>query len=361
MRTHWFVPEEMATALAAAKTDLGTARQALKDSDAKGASDAVAAALTRFADLSGQVQTWVVKAENLLDALADPERQVPAGLAEGLKASVEHVRGLLDAIPDPGTAPDADGLIQALDAVDKARRGARLILLRLAGGLETVLVAVQAALDGSPLLDLKAYSDAQEKAKQSIEELRAVEAPEDGTDEVVRALGGFDGDLRRGLLTQVSAEEGKQAVEEKLDQRLYGEAAREVARQLVATQPDDRARDFHVMVAAPQPGGVAPPGVTWQGIAGARQLFPQWDALPPVLNLAPGALGDARLRVASELWKITLLRTALVALGLLLLSLALYRDRIGTWNDVAEVFFWAFGTDVTVDAFWNAAKTLKKT
>jgi hypothetical protein len=96
---------------------------------------------------------------------------------------------------------------------------------------------------------------------------------------------------------------------------------------------------------------------SWAGIQLER---PAWAGSGEPLNLSPGFIEAARARIEQELLRVTVLRTGLVWVGLLGLGYLLYHDRPGTLQDFAEVFFWGFGTDVTVDAFWNAAKGYKK-
>ncbi len=98
----------------------------------------------------------------------------------------------------------------------------------------------------------------------------------------------------------------------------------------------------------------------WPGIGLLHPELPFWKAPRLSLDLSPGGLAEARAGILQELGRVTGLRTALTWIGLLWLAYVLFHDKAGTVNDFAEVFFWGFGTDVTVDAFWNAAKGFKK-
>ncbi|MFL6196141.1 MAG: hypothetical protein ACJ75H_18320 [Thermoanaerobaculia bacterium] len=361
-KTRWNLPVEMTAALAKVEPGLQKAREALKGSNATAASEAVRGALDQLADLPEAIRGWINEAGSVIDGLAD--LPVPSNLRDGLKASADHARTLLDAIPDPGTQPESAALKAALDAVHAARGDLRRLFSRLETGLGLTLSRVGETLKAETMPDQPALDATLLEAKQAAGLLsKAVETPETAVANVmVPALEGFDRALSRGLLAQVAAGDPRKAVQTQLDRQAYGEAAREVLRQIAAAKPKVHGEGT-IKGDAPEtaPAAAKPPTVPgWSEIPAARWVLAEWTSAITPLDLAPGTIESTRGHIETELGWITAVRTVLVAIGLLLVGLVLFRDKVGSWNDVAEVVLWAFGIDVTVDAFWAAAKTLKK-
>jgi hypothetical protein len=283
----------------------------------------------------------------------------------GLKASVLRIRGLVDGVPDPGVPPAAfESLSQSLEAIHKARINAHELLLRIKPWIETMLTDVETALrpispaGDDPLKDLRA------PVEKWLTDLAAAAAvPETATLPVRALFVGLDAALRGLLLSKIPAQTDPKTVQAKLDQQDYGGAAREVvrilqtARAAVARNEGAVLGDLEIPA---EPAGGAVPLHPWSGTASLGPGLPGWSSPALALDLSPGALGTTRTRIVEELAQVTWIRTALTWVGLLWLALVMFHDKAGTLQDFAEVFFWGFGTDVTVDAFWNAAKGYKK-
>lgn len=238
-------------------------------------------------------------------------------------------------------------------------------------GLTQEIESWQASMEGL-LQTLESASSTQSPLKtgfeKSVQRVRAllVEVPdpgvEPGFEALVRTVEGIDRVRRnaRRLLLELRARleallAGKEGAREQLEAlriaaavpESAGEAVKKALSMLKASGEGRLYGDL----------GDDKKASSWAGIQLER---PAWAGPGETLNLSPGFIKAARLRIEQELWRVTALRTGLVWVGLLGLGYLLYQDRPGTLQDFAEVFFWGFGTDVTVDAFWNAAKGYKK-
>jgi hypothetical protein len=379
LETRWRVPPELAEPLAAAPPCLAAARHALADTDAGMARSAVGEARSHLAAaLPGRIDAWRVTAFDLLTVLDAPELAVPAAMLPGLQASTERVRGLLNGIGDLPPEPTLEQLEGALAGVDGARHAARLLLLEMRSWPQATLVEVDRTLLPAPLAVAAAVVALRGRAAELLRVLAAVaEAPEGRAQELGAALANLGDAWRVALLAQLGkvAAEDRAAVGEKLDRHLYAEAARETARLLrAAARPRPAKKEgriqgdvsFAAAEGAAEPAAAAGvPGFAafWQGILGFG-FEPPAAAAPaarPRLDLTPAGLAVTRVHLERELARVKALRFVLTATGVVVLSFVIFGDKfVGTVADFAGIFFWAFGTDVTVDAFWNAAKGYKK-
>ena len=364
VETKWFLPADLEGERQKARPDLADARSALLQSDAGKAEASLQSARDHLGDLPGVIRDWQNSLEGLLQTLELPALPVPAAMQAGLKASVLRLRGLVDGIPDPGVPPAAfESLSQSLEAIHKARINAHELLLRIKPWIETMLADVEAALrpispaGDDPLRDLRAPV---EKWLKDLEAAAAV--PETATLPVRALFTGLDDALRGLLLSKIPPADSK-TVKAKLDQQDYGGAAREVVRILQTARAAVAGDEGNVLgdleIPAESAGGAVPLR-PWPGTAGLGLGLPGWSSPALALDLSPGALGTTRTSIVQELAQVTWIRTALTWVGLLWLALVMFHDKAGTLQDFAEVFFWGFGTDVTVDAFWSAAKGYKK-
>ena len=368
VETPWLLPEELDTARGKARQDLGDARSALLESDAQAAGDAQRSAQQNLAPLAGLIRDWPITLEEILDALDSTALPVPDFMQARFKEAVKRVRSLLDELSDPGVTPGFEALSQVLEAVHKARTGARQLLLRIKPGIETTLDDVEAALRPisppgvePPLRGVRAQADAW------LRDLAAAAAvPETATPAVQALFAGLDAALKPLLLGLAPPGDGRKAVEGKLDQQAYADAAREVARQAQAARvaaaqaPEEEGAMLGNLLVVEKEEEVPSPSL-WTGLERLRLELPSWTAPRLPFDLSPGGLAATRAGILQELGWVTGLRTGLTWIGLLWLAFLLFHDKAGTLQDYAEVFFWGFGTDVTVDAFWNAAKGYKKT
>jgi len=335
VETPWFLSEDLETARAQARKDLGDARSALLESDDLAAEQALLAARKGLAALPERIRDWSLSLEDLLDTLESPALPVSATMQAGLKESVTRLRSLVNDIPDPGVTPVFETLSQALEAVHKVRVSARQLLLKIKPGIETTLAEVTAALrpisppGADPLAGLRAQAEAW------LNELAAAAAvPESATPAVWALFVGLDTGLRKLLLDRIPIGGDPKEVQAELDQRAYGDAAHRVVLlvQAMQTHPSEGV----VLGELDIQRDVVAPAASWSGIGGLRVDLPSWSTPRLLIDLSPGGIAATRSRILAELQEVTMLRTVLTWIGLLWL------------------------TFVTVDAFWNAAKGYKK-
>src|SRR5262249_32879442 len=73
-------------------------------------------------------------------------------------------------------------------------------------------------------------------------------------------------------------------------------------------------------------------------------------------------LAEQRARTMSELFRDRLLQTVLAGALISIAGYLIFEEKfIGNVQDVAGIFFWAFGIDITVDALLQTARGFKKT
>jgi hypothetical protein len=363
----WFVPGEMTEILTRGAAGLTAARQILLQNNAKDATTELNSAQEMLEEnLASPIRQWPGDISRLLRILSDPDLPLPVMMAPWLTASLQTVSGLLSGVNDPGPAPDLPTLEQSLGAVHKARSGVQQLLLGIKDWPTDTLVEVEEVLSPALLKDtgaVKALGSTATEFLQTLDDLAKV--PESGNSDRSLASGllKLANAWRAALVAQVAPEQ-QAAILEKLAAHDYRSAARQAVQDL-QTVAAVRQADQEGAEEAPRNLLQRMPALDREtaygrGVAGLQMGLPGLSAARPGLDLSPARIEAGRLLVAQELKRVTALRTTLVWVGVIGLSFLLFRDKIGTVQDFAEVFFWGFGTDITADAFWNAAKGFKK-
>ncbi|WP_331123982.1 hypothetical protein [Longimicrobium sp.] len=357
----WTLPMALAEPLS--KMDLAAARASLDVRDAGGALVATRAQRTQLLQaLRPPIRAWAGDQHRWLGALASLRLPLPAAVAEPLRTMVSRV---LPALPPVDPLPDditADGLYQLLGSVDAVRAYEARELARVPEWLGQTAAEVIAILRTAPAPDVAALDRLHAAVEDFARHLRDAPSPEDALRAVADpvALGQAFRQAVEAQLAQVNASDQPSIIAQ-LDQHAYLEAAQATlgaARKAKAERDGsplgDRQEAGPEHTPAPRSNEAAPLVMT-----SAAPLVQR--IVQPAVAMAV-SLDQLRARSKNEIAQDSFARWAVVAAALLAIGYLTFAPTyLGTFRDLFTIFMWAFGLNVTVEAFATESARFKPT
>jgi hypothetical protein len=277
---------------------------------------------------------------------------------------VAEARELLDGAADLGGNPALEDMFAALEATHRARARLSGLLGKLGRWLQYEAEETVRALRKTTPPDEPPVRAVEEAAAELTKELAAMKEPEEApallTPERLRGLNETWRDaVEKQLAGTAFLDEERAKVITLLDGRNYAAAAQ--AAQVVITQKRRKmlgtARGGAGESAAEAAASTSTPPA--EAARAADNAPPSPATLPRVLRaeVIPPPVLPSRAQTYRELLREKFLLFALSGVGIALVGYLLFEGRfVGTFADLAVVFLWAFGIDVTVDAFVRVAK-----
>jgi hypothetical protein len=277
-----------------------------------------------------------------LDTLMNSSLPWPAPMADKLKPVVEDVKGAVSSITnDPKVLPP-DQLLQAVHvSVEKLRGFSAGLWSGISPIVREVLDTLRAGRKDPASL---------ERLQEVLAALKQRWTGDVEPDELAKNLPQDARQILTALIEAIRANtkpETKEQTEQLLAQRDYIQAATQaVTEQTALGLVDERMRAA---------GTLFPSGLG----ATMPRLEPQAFTAPEPRLFTSVEQIEARTR--KQLWKDQLLQKGLLAVALSLGAYIVFeKSFVGTVNDYAALLFWAFGTDVTVDAVTALSASRKK-
>lgn len=342
---------------------LEEARLEFRKDNIKGALGKIESIRDRLAgELQQPVTAWRASLEACLDELSKADALLPAAVIPKLSAAVETFKPSLSQVAGVNPNATAEQISQTLAAVGTAQMNAKELMIRLGTLLQVTATSVISVLEQAQIPDPAAVGHLSD-AMTGFNEKAAfrVDQPEKALQELLNDLAELHEAWRDTLLKQIpdAAEKDIEAVEEMIKNRNYEDAARKVV-QIIKEKEINEGKllgDLPAVAAdlASMASGMAPP------FAGAVLA-----AAPAVVTRIERVeetgepLEVLRARTRGELFRDTLWQTVLVGALITLVGYVLFEGKfVGTTQDLAGIFFWAFGLDITVDALLQVAKGIK--
>jgi hypothetical protein len=363
LTTPWSLPASITQVLANLRDDLPDVRANL-DQGAVGESSQTLKDLSQqlINQVTGPVSDFRVWFGNLA-LLSSPEITLPASVAALLKQAIEAMRPLLQKVTSVSATVTLSELKGIFQAIHDVRVNTRELLLQLAEWLDDALNRVKAELgDGSLAAPEKLHAlEARVSAlvtgirNEADNVERALELLSPGT---LVELDRYWRDAIEGQMVTFNTAQKKQ-VTDLLDERKYSEAAAVVAKTILA----NKAREGSAL------GGAGKAVAAAHALTPAAAWFPRAQSLETAAGLGVRLLrgggsfivpGLTRVQTLMQLALAKFFQFVIIGLGILIVGYLLFADKfVGTFADMAGVFLWAFGLDVTIDAFVGAAKATR--
>lgn len=289
-------------------------------------------------------------------------RYLPDSVSAALSKDVDEAQALLVQAGDLHDDPALEKFSEALGAAHKARARVSNLYGKLRRWLQYEADEVVKALRRTTPPDVAAVEGLEKAAADFTKDLAALTEPEGAATLLTpERLSDLDSALRDAVEKQVAGSkftgEKRAKLTPLLDVRKYAEAARaayfiiEQKRRTMLSGARDRVEPEITSAAVspppadsgPAPEGPPVPLATPSCILRAEQI--------------PGQVDPGISRTYSELLREKFLLFALSGLGIALVGYLLFEAKfVGTFADMAGIFLWAFGLDVTVDTVVRIAK-----
>jgi hypothetical protein len=330
--TEWALPASLEAAFTDARAALVTAKRDLDLDDVDRARDAQLEAERRLrGSIVEELARWKGDVRSLTDMIAEPP-PVPASIADTVDQTVKDVRASLDALPDAADAQPAATLPlldKSVRAVDRLRR----VLLTTQVEVNAVRARIADRLADAELLEraLRNYGEIANAAEANPQQIR------DRYRELIESL--------RDVVSRANPADETEGL---IAQGRYLDAVPQPAAKETALGGDvatTTAPALLTLFALDPHGG--PPRASATA-AGARVR----EALPSSKTL--------RRRAATTLFAAWFLQWLITSAFAVAVAFWLFSEGWdGTWNDILEVFIWAFALDVSANTLieqWRGAQ-----
>jgi uncharacterized protein YneF (UPF0154 family) len=365
-QVHWSMPESVKSEMKSFDVPLQEIRQQL---DASNVAAAVAGLQVINSGLAAKVYPLIEKWRNGLTAYLDilsSTDALPAPVRVKLTMAVGTLSLTLGAVqPDPSNTTTAS-LKALFTALDKSYRGATKLMDDLELWLNSSAKDVIAGLQQQKVQDPAALTLLAKAVEEATSKFVAgVTDPQKEAGQLSQNLQKLEQAFRAAVEKQIPAgatDAELLAITQALDGHLYLEAARAVVQIIIRLKPVKPSEGTALGTA---PHAIAPalapelmlkewslPEGLSMGMTSWLMLGPRDHSLPPI--------DKAIVRTWRSLILERLLRSLLVGVGITVVGFFLYYDSfVGTPKELAAMFFWAFGLDISVEALIKTAPNLK--
>jgi hypothetical protein len=307
-------------------------------------------------DLKEAIRQWQENIRSYLEALKAIKKGISAPVKDAFAKMVDQEVTPVIVPPTLNTtAPAAAEVVQALRDAVIARRHVIDVLRKLDQAIETNAADAKKIVSDSRLAGdvpaklTAAISKLEESVANFVSTVDSIAGdPEGAAAKLDSQLADMNDAWQQLVLGQVPP--GSQpAVKATLDQQLYVEAVRQAVNTLVAPE-----------AITPPSGtlGAAPPtSLQWRPSAGL-DISPSVAVFQTIVADVSVPSGLTAVRVADERqlrWaKFT--QSLLIGVLLTIIGCGLYWEKfVGNFSDFLQIFFWAFGLDITVDTVLKSA------
>lgn len=339
----WQVPKPVADIIADAKKGLDNAAPALTADDLDHAATALK---TLLSDLGQNIKLraleWQQEMANYFDALQKPRGGISTGLKAGFKTAADKQQSALVAIKDDTPSSTVSDIVRVLSILGISLVRLRDPLSQLTTELNSEVAQTLKKLSTAP--DQTSLEELEKKTLDFVKTLLEVSVdPSPSLITLPSQLSSLDQAWRDALLKQLGSKDPK-SVEASLNIQDYPGATTTTVALLKGSS---------ILSSVPTAPSPWPSRVSTDFVAGpvaSYRTSVQTPALPQFadrtqITSAKQLLWDKSLQ--------SLVLFVLVGLG----AMMLYQNTfVGTFDDFAKVFFWAFGLDITFDAVRQATR-----
>jgi hypothetical protein len=362
-----FLPPQMAAVVAETGPHLEEARRAVAGRDGATASGAVARATERLTEIRRPLRGWRTDQETALGILSADAGPLPAPIAAYLREQTVPVLAAVRELPEVGPDAGAAEAEAALRVVDGVRVTEGAVFARIPGAVSAEVERVARALEG---LEGRTQSEIDRLKQESEDFIRRLDEVRGDPDATIELLAGpAAGTLGESLVRAIEAQSAPLAEDETarlrelLSSGNYAEAAREAV----------RLRRQAAAPAATRLGSRGPSGAAGEAAAESPE-FPYLPGVAPPLRFAQPASSPAivrsffrerpldavRARTKWEITRASAVRWVLLAAVLTVVAFVFYAPAfVGTWQELAGIFLWAVGLNVTLDMALEEATKIK--
>jgi hypothetical protein len=362
VKTRWNLPVKVKAAVAEAGELIEGLRAQLLGDNVKVVEDALDQAMTALTlNLVGALKDWRTAQEGSLELLDN--RYLPDAVSAAVSKDVTDARTLLDQAADLDESPTVGDMSAALGAAHKARASLSDLFGKLQRWLRYELTEFLKTLRKTALPNASVLDELEQTATNLLDELNAQSGAEGAATVLTpERLSELNAVWRDALEKQMEgagfSDEEKLKMTPLLDARKYAEAARaalvileQKRREKLSGNRGAADSVIEVVAASAPPSNLAN--------TAAREVA---DApTPPRVVRAehiPAPVEPSQSQTYRQLLREKFLLFALSGLGIALVGFLLFQGKfVGTFADLAGIFLWAFGLDVTIDTFMRIAKT----
>jgi hypothetical protein len=332
--------------------------------------DNIKAALEKMeiirARLAGELQqpatAWRANLEGCLDELSKAGALLPATILPKLSGAVDALKPSLNQVTGVNPNATAEQISQALAAVQTAQMNAQALMIRLGIWLQAAATSVISVLEQAQIPDRVAIEHLSDTIAGFNEKAALrVDQPEKALKELSNDLVGLHEAWSDALLKQIpdAAEKDKEAVRELIKNRNYEDAAHKVV-QIIKEKEINEGKLLGDLPAVAANITSMTPGLVPLFAGDVPAAAPAVVTRIERVEETGEPLEALRARTRRELFQDTLWQTVLVGALIALAGYFLFEGKfVGTVQDLAGIFFWAFGLDITVDALLQVAKGIK--
>lgn len=361
VKTRWNLPAGVKAVVAEAGALTEGLRAQLLGNNVEAVENALRDATASLAlNLGGALKDWRTARQVTLELLDN--RYLPDPASAALSKDVADVRTLLAQASDLNESPTLGDMSAALVAAHKARTGLSELFGKLQRWLRYESGEFLKTLRKTTLPNVAALDELEKTATTLIDELTARSDPDEAATLLTpERLGELNAVWHDALEKQM---EGAQfSVEQRLvvtpllDARKYAEAARaafvileQKRRTKFIGNRGEADSAIEVVAASAPPSNLSSMSDREVADAPTPPRVVRAEHIPAPVEPSPG-------QTYRELLREKFLLFALIGLGIALVGYLLFEGKfVGTFADMAGIFLWAFGLDVTIDTFMRIAK-----
>ncbi|MGO9118170.1 MAG: hypothetical protein ACLQPD_11235 [Desulfomonilaceae bacterium] len=362
-----YLPDSIREPLRLITGQLEDVRQKLNLDDVKEARERLDEIETNLAETIQKAEIkWSEDVRGYLRALIGPNTLLPTVIIPKLEKAVDSLAPILDKVTNAVAIMTVEQIGKDLSAIAMVRKNVFDLMAQLQGWLQEMAAGISLILGEVGISDPAAV----EHLKETIADFGkkaevAVDRPEKSINVLPTDLEELHKAWNDALLKQIP-ETGNQeidTVKKFIDSHKYAEAAQEVV-QIIR----DKRKKMESEGKPLGPWGREPTRLrsfalalsTWSAdVTAVRE--PAVVTRIERMEAFYDPLIWQRSRIERNLFWDTFLQTVLVGALIAVVGYLLFAEKfIGTPQDIAGVFFWAFGIDITVDAVVQTAKGIKK-
>lgn len=348
----WNVPDAIQTELADARKSTEAAKTLLDASDAKRASDTIAAGLKQFRDaVRSTAAEWRQSADQFAHDIEGVKTLIEAGHRDRFEGAFKSLNDDLAKIT-VGADADLAALKAALEAMDRVEGACPAFLNNAATDVSETFASMDAVIGPITLPKPALWEGAQEATAAFADKLKSLSIDTYGQNGKLQPSPGQLLKIWHDALTQQRPD--AQEVETALSAGQYEEAAKALAKALNVPTPGTALNQAQPKVDLDSlsfaVGYVAAPAPAANKVNLPTAEAPQIEVPPELSALEKKTLGQLLLDQA--------LQNVLSFVALTVVGYLIFADKfVGTNGDLLAAFFWGFTTDIGVDALITAGKS----
>lgn len=351
----WKLPDAMQEDLAEARKSAERAKEFLKSSDAKRASDTIGAAATQFRNaLRTKAADWRQNANDFIHDMEGVKNLIESGGRDRFETAFKT---LSDDVAKVTVNADADpaALKAALEAIDRAQGECPAFVKGAGSDVEETFAAMDAVIGAITLDKESVWEEAREATADFTKQLNSLSIENYGqSGKLQPSPGRLRNIWHDALIAQWPGAKDTQEVETALAGGQYEEAAKAVEKALGVQAGGtslNRAQPVIDLSSVSFSAGYI------EGSQAAAAGAGRQPAEAPEVEAPPG-LDALERRTLGQLLRDQALQNVLSFVALLVVGYLIFADKfVGTNGDLLAAFFWGFTTDIGVDALITAGKS----